>query len=306
MKLKRILVQEKITFFILIIVCVMFLVVVLWRLPYANFRGDRISLSPLDINMWQLNFAGEPVIVDVQSNPLWLEKLEQELLINRFSLYQFLLYHKRSAQYFPYIDSYLKESGVPADFKYLAVAESGLQYDALSSAGARWIWQLMPETARQYGLRVDKYIDERLNFERSTRVAAKYLLDLKKKFGNWTLAAAGYNRGPSGLQRDIDAQPTAKNYYDLILNSETGNYVYRVVAIKYLMQNRWQLFSPETLGDIFQTPKTTLLTLQWPITDLRVYCLTNDIDYQELRELNPWILSYVLPDGPWEVKILIK
>lgn len=181
-----------------------------------------------------------------------------------------------------------------------------MQYDALSPAGARGIWQLMPETGRQYGLRVDKYIDERLNFERSTRVATKYLLDLKKKFGNWTLAAAGYNRGLSGLQRDMDAQPTAKNYYDLILNSETGNYIYRIVAIKYLMQNRWQLFSPETLGDIFQIPNTTTLTLQGPITDLRVYCLAHDIDYQELRELNPWILSYVLPDGPWEVKVLIK
>lgn len=181
-----------------------------------------------------------------------------------------------------------------------------MQYDALSPAGARGIWQLMPETARQYGLRVDKYIDERLNFERSTRVATKYLLDLKKKFGNWTLAAAGYNRGLSGLQRDMDAQPTAKNYYDLILNSETGNYIYRVVAIKYLMQNRWQLFSPETLGDIFQVPNTTTLTLQGPIADLRVYCLAHDIDYQELRELNPWILSYVLPDGPWDVKLLLK
>lgn len=227
-------------------------------------------------------------------------------MVNRFSLYQFLLYHKRSAQYFPYIESYLIESEVPEDFKYLAVAESGLQYDALSPAGARGVWQLMPETARQYGLRVDKYIDERLNFERSTRVATKFLLDLKKKFGNWTLAAAGYNRGLAGLQRDMDAQPTAKNYYDLILNSETGNYIYRIVAIKYLMQNRWQLFSLETLGDVFQTPSTTTLTLQGPITDLRVYCLEHDIDYQELRELNPWILSYVLPDGPWEVKVLIK
>ncbi len=176
----------------------------------------------------------------------------------------------------------------------------------MSHAGARGIWQLMPDTARQYGLRVDKYIDERLNFEPSTRVAAAYLLALKKKFGSWTLAAAGYNRGLSGLQRDMDAQPAAKNYYDLILNPETGNYVYRVVAIKYLMENRWKLFSAETLGDFFQVPLTKTETLQGPISDLRVWCLEHDIDYQELRELNPWILSYVLPDGPWEVKLLIK
>ncbi len=109
-------------------------------------------------------------------------------------MYQFLLYHKRSYQYFSYIESYFSESDIPDDFKYLAVAESGLQYDALSSAGARGIWQLMPETARQYGLRVDKYIDERLHFERSTRAAAAYIVALKKKFGSWTLAAAAYNR----------------------------------------------------------------------------------------------------------------
>lgn len=120
----------------------------------------------------------------------------------------------------------------------------------------------MPETARQYGLRVDKYIDERLHFERATRAAAAYIVVLKKKFGSWTLAAAAYNRGPSGLQRDMSAQPTAKNYYDLILNSETGNYVYRIVAIKYLMENRWRLFSAETLGDFFPTPITRTETLQ--------------------------------------------
>lgn len=240
----------------------MFVVVFVERLPYASFTGDTISLEPLDIDMQQLKFAGEPVVIDSNSNPLGREKLEQELLISRFSLYQFLLYHKRSKQYFPYIESYFLESGLPEDLKYIAVAESGLQYDALSQAGARGIWQLMPDTARQYGLRVDKYIDERLHFERSTRVAGKYLLDLKKKFGNWTLATAGYNRGPAGLQRDMDAQPTAKGYYHLILNSETGNYIYRIVAIKYLMQNRWKLFSAETLGDFFETPKTKIEILQ--------------------------------------------
>ncbi len=112
----------------------MFLVVLFGRLPYASFRGDTISLDPLNINMQQLEFASEKVIVDSATNPRGLEKLEQELLVSRFSLYQFLLYHKRSHQYFPYIESYLADSDVPDDIKYLAVAESGLQYDALSHA----------------------------------------------------------------------------------------------------------------------------------------------------------------------------
>lgn len=304
--MKSILSRWNTTAYLLIILAVMILVVFIEHLPYARFYGDKLMLDPLRINMNNLNFSEESVIVSPESNPLGLQKIEQELLINRFSLYQFLLYHKRSHQYFPYIESFFLESKIPDDFKYLAVAESGLQYNALSNAGARGIWQLMPDTARQYGLRVDKYIDERLNFERSTRVAAAYILVLKKKFGSWTLAAAGYNRGAAGLQRDMDSQPTARNYYELILNPETWNYIYRIVAIKYLMENRWRLFSTETLGDFFPLPQTRTETLQWPISDLRVWSLEHDVSYQELRDLNPWILTYVLPDGPWEVKLLIR
>lgn len=239
-------------------------------------------------------------------NPLGREKLEQELLVTHLTLYQFLLYHKYARQYFPYIESYFHDLDIPEDFKYLAVAESSLKNDAVSHAGAAGIWQLMPDTARRYGLRVDDEIDERLNFERATRVAAAYLIHLKSIFQNWTLAAAAYNRGESGLQRDQAAQPHAKNYYNLILNKETSNYMYRIVAIKYLMQNRWKLFSSEMLGDVFDVPPTKTTTIQGPVLDLRVWCLDNDIDYQELRELNPWILGYTLPGGAWEVKLFVR
>ncbi len=272
-----------------------FAAVIFARLPYMSFTGERIVWTPLEIDMNNLNFAGEKVDVDPLNNPLGHEKLEKELLITHFSLYQFLLFSKYSQTYFPYIESYFQDSGLPDDLKYLAVAESGLRTDAESRVGARGMWQLMPETARRYGLRVDDEIDERLHFERSTRAAAAYLLYLKNIFGNWTLAAAAYNRGENGLQRDQKAQPGAKNYYDLVLNDETGSYIYRIVAIKYLMQNRWKLFSPELLGSVFQGPATKKVTLTGPILDLREYSLKNDIDYQELRELNPWILGYTLP-----------
>ncbi|MBP7823305.1 lytic transglycosylase domain-containing protein [Candidatus Gracilibacteria bacterium] len=280
--------------------------VIFARLPYVSFTGERIVWTPLEIDMNNLNFAGEKVDIDPLNNPLGHEKLEKELLVTHFSLYQFLLFTKYSQTFFPYIESYFQDSGLPDDLKYLAVAESGLRTDAESRVGARGMWQLMPETARRYGLRVDDEIDERLHFERSTRAAAAYLLYLKNIFGNWTLASAAYNRGENGLQRDQKAQPAAKNYYDLVLNDETGNYIYRIVAIKYLMQNRWKLFSPELLGTVFQGPATKKVTLTGPILDLREYSLKNDIDYQELRELNPWILGYTLPSGPWEVKLFVR
>jgi hypothetical protein len=221
--------------------------VTFFRLPYISYTGDKIVFTPLNIDLTRLDFAGELLPLDPLVNPLGREKLESELLVTHLTLYQFILYHKYARSYFPYMESYFHEIGIPEDFKYLAVAESSLKNDAESIAGARGIWQLMPDTARLYGLRVDDEIDERLNFEKATRSAGAYLLHLNAIFENWTLAAAAYNRGESGLQRDQQAQPQARTYYDLILNKETGNYIYRTIAIKYLMQNRWKILSPEML-----------------------------------------------------------
>lgn len=280
--------------------------VVFFRLPYMSYTGDKIVFTPLNIDLTQVDFAGERVPMDPLVNPFGREKLENELLVTHLTLYQFLLYHKYARTYFPYIESYFHEIGIPEDFKYLAVAESSLRNDAESHTGARGIWQMMPDTARRYGLRVDSEIDERLHFEKATRAAWAYLRNLNSIFENWTLAAAAYNRGESGLQRDQAAQPQAKTYYDLVLNSETGNYIYRIVAIKYLMQNRWKLLSPEMLGQVFEAPETKTKIIDGPILDLRIWCLENDIDYQELRELNPWILGYTLPGGAWEVKLFVR
>jgi membrane-bound lytic murein transglycosylase D len=145
--------------------------VIFARLPYMNYTGDRLVFTPLQIDMSNLDFAGERLPIDPHMNPFGREKIEQELLITHFSLYQFLLYHKYAADYFPYMDSYFHEIDIPDDFKYLAVAESGLRNDVVSRTGAAGVWQLMPDTARRYGLRVDDEIDERLNFERATRAA---------------------------------------------------------------------------------------------------------------------------------------
>ena len=246
-----------------LIITMLLWAVIFFRLPYINYTGDKLTFEPLTIDMNHLDFAGESVPTDPHNNPLGREKLEQELLVTHFTIYQFLLYHKYAHSIFPYIESYFHEVGIPEDFKYLAVAESGLRDDVVSHAGAAGIWQLMPDTARRYGLRVDDEIDERLDIERATRAAGAYLLHLHSLFGNWTLAAAAYNRGESGLQRDKDAQPNAKdNYYKLVLNDETGNYLYRIVAIKYLMQNRWKIFSPDMLGDVFDLPETKKVTIQ--------------------------------------------
>ena len=233
-----------------------------------------------------------------------VQKLEKELLITQFNIYQFLLYHKRSPLYFPFIESTLSKYGVPDDFKYLAVAESGLRNDAISSAGAAGIWQFIPETARRYGLYVDEFVDERYHFKKSSIAAAQYLKAIHDKIvrrgydedGAWTLAAAGYNRGENGILLDLEGQPTADGYYNLILNPETSRYVYRIIAIKYLMLLRGDLFGNHVLDRTFDLPKQKSMQIRGPILDLRVWALENDVDYYELRELNPWIRGYYLPE----------
>ena len=131
---------------------------------------------------------------------------------------------------FPSIEKILEEEGVPDDFKYLAVIESALE-NVRSPKGAKGFWQIMPSTAKEYGLEVNSNVDERYHIEKSTRVACTYLKKAKKRLGSWTLAAASYNRGMYGTDRLLEKQIT-DNYYDLLLNNETSRYVFRILAVK--------------------------------------------------------------------------
>ncbi len=230
-------------------------------------------------------------------------KLAKEMLVARYNDYQFLLYLARAPKYFPEFSKTLAKYGVPDDFKYLAVAESALRVDAASDAGAAGPWQLMPDTARQYGLRVDSGIDERLHVAKSTDAAARYLAYLGERFGgDWAMAAAAYNRGHNGLSRDLAAQPGAKGYWDLYLNEETSRYLYRVVAIKYLMLNAGRFFDAD---DVPELPDAKLETTvaEGPVADLAAWAAERGISYARLREYNPWVRRGELPEGRWELSV---
>ena len=138
-----------------------------------------------------VDFAGEKAplqIADVR------ERFDRELLVNANLHSSTILILKRANRAFPIIEPILKQYGVPDDFKYLAVIESALT-NAVSSAGARGVWQFMPDTAKEKGMEVNEGVDERYHLQKSTEAACKYLLKAKEKFGNWTLAAASYNGG---------------------------------------------------------------------------------------------------------------
>jgi len=248
-----------------------------------------------------LDFAGEKVPVyreDVR------EKLDKELLINVYWQSSTLLKIKRANKYFPVIEPILKKYGVPEDFKYLAVAESGLEH-AKSPAGARGIWQFMKSTALKYGLEVNEEVDERYDLEKSTEAACKYFLDAKEKFGSWTLAAAAYNRGMVGLSNAVEDQGV-DTYYDLYLNPETARYIYRILAIKEILKQPEKYGFHFRVTDLYRFPAYKEVLVSGPVEWWPDWAKQQGITYGQLRYMNPWIRSYSLENkegNVYKVKI---
>lgn len=179
-----------------------------------------------------LNFCGE----QIPSNDYHIrEALEKEFFANSYWKSNSVILFRRVQKWFPYIEPILKQEGVPDDFKYMAFIESHLT-NATSPAGASGFWQLVPVSARHYGLTVNNEVDERYNVEKSTRAACKHIKAAYAIFKNWTLAAAAYNLGINGVVYELKRQKT-DNYFNLILNSETGSFVYRILAYKTLFSN---------------------------------------------------------------------
>ncbi|WP_288425125.1 lytic transglycosylase domain-containing protein [uncultured Spirosoma sp.] len=142
----------------------------------------------------------------------------------------------RSAPFFSVIEPILARHNVPNDFKYLPLIESAWQANAVSSAGAVGYWQFMDETAKLMGLSIDPANDERTDLRKSTEAACRYLKDLHRQLGSWTLAAAAYNGGLGMVQRKI-SKTGHRDYYSMVMNPETGYYLYRILAMKELFTN---------------------------------------------------------------------
>lgn len=231
-----------------------------------------------------VDFAGENTplnIADVN------ERFERELLVNANLHASTILILKRANRAFPIIEPILKKNEIPDDFKYLAVIESAL-VNAVSSAGARGVWQFMPETAKEKGMEVNDCVDERYHLEKSTEAACKYLLAAKQKFGSWTLAAASYNGGMTGVNKQIEIQKVS-NYYDLLLNDETSRYVFRILALKEIMKN------PEKFGfdipkqELYELFPTRKIEIDSTVNNLADLAISQGINYKILKIYNPWL-----------------
>lgn len=254
------------------------------------YNDYRIYALPLPDVM---DFAGEPVPLD---KPDIRERMDRELLVNAYWQSNGLLIFKRANKFMQIIEPLLKEYNLPDDFKYLAIAESGL-LDVRSPAGAVGFWQFMPATAKEYGLEVNSFVDERYNLELTTKAAAKYLISAKEHFGNWTLAAAAYNAGRNGIGRQIVRQKVDNNYYDLLLNQETSRYIFRILAFKEIMSNPKEYGFHFKDSDLYHTIPVKKVKVTSTIEDLVDFAHEYGINYKILKIHNPWLRDTKLPNN---------
>ena len=238
-----------------------------------------------------LKFANENI--PESTFDVW-ERLDKELLKNIYWQSNTLLYFKRANKYFPIIEEILEKNNIPRDFKYLALIESGFEYK-VSPSGAAGFWQIMKGTAREYGLEVNYAIDERYHLIKSTEAACKYLQKAYDKFGSWTMAAASYNMGINGVQRQVKKQNT-NNYFNLYLNDETSRYVFRIIVIKEIMENARKYGFVFRQNDLYSYPSVKQIRVDSTINNLYSFAQENDINYKILKRFNPWLRTSKLPD----------
>lgn len=295
---------------IIIAAGLLLLILVIKLFSFATYDNDdetfrkyfRQHYRIFSLNIPQnLNFAGEKVPIedfDVR------ERLDRELLVNTYWQSQTLLFLKRANRWFPVIIPILKKNGIPEDFKYIALIESGFLH-AVSPAGATGYWQIVEPTAKSYGLEVNEDIDERYHVERSTEAACRYFNEAYKKYNSWTLAAASYNLGMGGISKQLERQK-ATNYYDLLLNEETARYVFRAIAMKEIMTN------PQNYGynirkkDLYPPLPFYTVKVDSAISNLADFAVSNNINYKILKLLNPWLRQNYLPNNTrktYEIKL---
>jgi hypothetical protein len=241
-------------------------VAVSWAIPEGvTFAGEEMPLRNFDTR----------------------ESLDRELNATAYRHGSTLLTIKRAGRYFPEIEKILKEYGVPDDFKYLACAESDLS-NAISPKGATGYWQIMEGTGKEGGMIINREIDERYDLDKSTRFACKYFLKAYEKYGSWTMAAASYNNGFSGLSEQVDIQKEI-NYYDLLLNEETARYIFRIAALKLIMTEPLKYGFNVGPDDLYKPVPFREVKVDTSVTSFEQFARQFDTNYKILKFLNPWL-----------------
>lgn len=239
----------------------------------------------------QVELCGEMISLDRED---MYERYDRELTSMAFGHGNTLAIIKRANRYFPEMSRILAEEGVPQDMLYLACIESSLIPIARSGAGAQGLWQFMPTTAREYGLEVNDSVDQRLDTELATRAACRFLKNAYNKYGSWESVAASYNAGMGRISRELAAQGV-DTAFDLFLVEETSRYIYRLMAMKAIMDN------PAAYGfiirpdQLYYPAEYDIVEVNAPVKDWIAWAREHGISYKELRDHNPWIRGKSLP-----------
>ena len=275
--------------FIYLIAFLIFVSLISFRISKTRFltNGNESNyyIYPVSIPK-KVSFAGEDMSLDEDD---LIERMDKEFLVNTYWQSNTILLIKRANKYFPQIEKILIDEGVPTDFKYLALIESGLE-NVTSPSGAKGFWQIMKTTGKEYGLEINSNVDERYNLNLSTRIACKYLKKAKDKFGNWTLAAAAYNRGINGIQNKITNQNQTA-YENILFGEETKRYIFRIIALKNIVE------SPESFGfyieeeHMYNPVKYDEIKIDTPISNISDFSKNLGLTYKSFKIHNPWLLE---------------
>jgi len=255
------------------------------EVPQGIVPMDFVNARTLEIPT-TLFFAGEQVPLEL---PDVRERLDRELHINTYWHNNTIFLIKRAHRWLPQMEAILSEYGIPDDFKYVSAIESNLIND-VSSAGAGGFWQFMSPTAKEYGLEISKEVDERYHPIKSTHAAARYLKKAYEKFGDWTIVAAAYNRGMAGVSRAMKKQEVS-SYYDLFLNSETSRYMFRVLAIKEIIENPAKYGFEIDERHLYSIEPLTTVEVTESIPNLITWSKEQGTNYKLLKRHNPWLRS---------------
>lgn len=255
------------------------------------------SLSPPK----EISFAGQSVPL---SEPEVYERLDREIHTNTYFHSNTILYFKKANRWFPIIEPILAANNIPDDFKYLALIESGLQ-NVVSPAGAAGYWQFLKTTGQEYGLQINGEIDERYHMEKSTQAACDYLNDAYEKYGDWALVAASYNVGMARITKELERQKVS-SYYDLLLNTETGRYVFRMLAVKHILENPSRYGFNIRKSDLYEPLDFKIVKVDTAVADFADFAKEHNVTYKILKHFNPWLRDSYLSNSArtvYEVKL---
>lgn len=240
----------------------------------------------------KVTFAGNTVSLDRDD---MYERLDRELTSMAYTHGNTLLTIKRANRYFPVMAPILKRNGVPLDMLYLACIESTLNPRALSPAGAAGFWQLMPATAKEFGLEVNNFVDERYNLKKATEAACRYLKRAYSRYGNWESVAASYNGGMARISRELQAQGQ-NTAYNLYLTDETSRYMFRLLAMKLIMTRPADYGFSLKVNQLYRAAECTPVIVSGPVDDWQQWAIDHGTTYMALRDHNPWIRAKSLPN----------